>query len=371
MKKMKTKGLAVILAIICLVPMLSICSSAKIYSGNIGVSTKWTLDTETGHLQVEGTPGGTSDYFDHYTSPWREHYQYIKTAEVIGEVEVIGKYAFQGLTHLESIKLPEGIKRIRINAFDRCTALKSIEIPATVEIIAQKAFQECNSLETVVLPASLRVMYSAAFNDCENLKTMTVPEYCSQLSSSCISGCTALENAIIPRYADIAAVEMFSDSENLKNIYFEGTEEQWNEKISQLDSTAWIQRLIVHFNYDMNRTAEIIANEVDVLKFGDKLKLNTEIADNVDVASIEWKAVEWDEPRWEYKETDAVILKVSEDSKSCDAISNGSGVMDVSVIVTDTDGKQYVDRIRFEVASNFWMKFVSFFKNLFGINRYV
>lgn len=371
MKKMKIKVLSVILAIICFVPIMSVCSSAQIYSGSIGISTKWTLDTETGHLLVEGTPGDTSDYFDPYTSPWRKHYQYIKTAEVAGDIEVIGKYAFQGLTHLESIKLPEGIKKIRINAFDRCTALKSIEIPATVEIIAQKAFQECNSLETVVLPASLRVMYSGAFNDCVNLKTITVPEYCSQLGSYCISDCIAIENAIIPKHADAAAIEMFSKSANLKNIYFEGTEAQWNEKISKLDSTAWIQRLKVHFKYEMNRTVEIIANEVEVLKFGDKLKLNTEIADNVDVASVEWKAVEWDEPRWEYKGTDAVILQVSEDSKSCDAVSNGSGVMDVSVIVTDTNGKQYVDRIRFEVASNFWMKFISFFKNLFGINRYV
>ena len=89
----------------------------------------------------------------------------------------------EGMPSLKKIKLPDGIKAIRRNAFARAYNLTEINIPEGVEAIDYVAFAVCTSLETIVLPSSLKEVGTTAFADVSSLKTMYVnainPPICS------------------------------------------------------------------------------------------------------------------------------------------------------------------------------------------------
>lgn len=48
-----------------------------------------------------------------------------------------------------------------------------------------------------------------------------------QLPDEAFSGCTSLERITIPRAVKRIGLEVFKDCKNLKDIYFEGSEEEW------------------------------------------------------------------------------------------------------------------------------------------------
>ncbi len=64
-------------------------------------------------------------------------------------VKHIGECAFGGRQWLNSMKLPEGLVSIGVNAFWLCTDLKEVTIPANVQTIGDYAFEGCLGLQDV------------------------------------------------------------------------------------------------------------------------------------------------------------------------------------------------------------------------------
>lgn len=80
----------------------------------------------------------------------------------------------EGMPSLKSIKLPNGIKAIRRNAFARAYNLTEINIPEGVETIDYVAFAICQSLAEITLPSSLKEVGKTAFADMPSLKTVYI-----------------------------------------------------------------------------------------------------------------------------------------------------------------------------------------------------
>lgn len=74
---------------------------------------------------------------------------------------------------LESITIPEGVQTIGRNAFLACNNLKSLVIPESVKVIGEAAFALSYQLESISLPAGLEKINSYTFNGCENLSEVT------------------------------------------------------------------------------------------------------------------------------------------------------------------------------------------------------
>jgi hypothetical protein len=81
---------------------------------------------------------------------------------------------------LESVKLPQGLKRVGIGMFYECTSLKSIDIPADVTGIMPKAFFG-SGLESIVLPEGVTAIGDEAFDICKNLTSVTIPDSCTRI----------------------------------------------------------------------------------------------------------------------------------------------------------------------------------------------
>jgi len=68
---------------------------------------------------------------------------------------------------------------IQSSAFEGLTGLKNITIPDSIEVIGPSAFKGCSSLEKIVIPKSVVILEGSAFSDCPNLTI-----YCEILAPS-------------------------------------------------------------------------------------------------------------------------------------------------------------------------------------------
>ena len=83
----------------------------------------------------------------------------------VTEIE-LGAFADSGL---ESISLPNSVKKLEMEVFQSCTALKSVTLPNQITVIGTQTFENCKSLETVSIPASVTSINSSAFEGCDSL----------------------------------------------------------------------------------------------------------------------------------------------------------------------------------------------------------
>ena len=134
---------------------------------------------------------------------------------------------FEGCTSLASVTLPSTLTEIRIGAFSNCTALREITFPASLGIIGPGAFQSCTSLTNVTLPAKLGILDDAAFEGCTGLTEMILPDTLNRIGANAFSECSGITAITVPTGVKQAEPSAFERMESLTDIYFRGTEAQW------------------------------------------------------------------------------------------------------------------------------------------------
>ena len=128
--------------------------------------------------------------------------------------------------------VPEGTTYIVSSAFMDAKNLKKVTIASTVETIARDAFYGCTQLEEIYLKeGKLKTIEKSAFVNCYKLTEIMLPEGIEEISKSLFTGCYQLTTVGIPASVKVIKVEAF-DWTNLKNIYYAGSEEEW-EKIDK------------------------------------------------------------------------------------------------------------------------------------------
>ena len=168
--------------------------------------------------------------------------------------------AFIGCNGLTSITIPKGLTSIGGSAFSDCSGLTSIEIPASVMNIGKDAFSGCNGLTSISveadnmaydsrdncnaiiekgtntiikgcnntkIPASVTGIGDNAFSYCNGLTSIEIPEGVTSIGSYTFSD-SSLTSITIPASVESIGYSSFSDCRGLKDIYYTGTQEQWN-----------------------------------------------------------------------------------------------------------------------------------------------
>ena len=124
-------------------------------------------------------------------------------------VKTIGDSAFYGCG-IESIVIPEGIAKIGISTFAYCSRLTNVVIPNTVTVIDNYAFFFCSKVLTFNLPNSITYIGNNAFAYCYQMPTFTIPENITYIGNSAFAECDAL-----------------------RNVYFNGNVDQWNNIVKE------------------------------------------------------------------------------------------------------------------------------------------
>lgn len=89
-------------------------------------------------------------------------------------VQEMGAFIFLR-SELETIILPNSLRKIDEYAFSQCSKLKRVVIPDGVLEIGESAFSFCSSLEEIVIPESVKQLAEDAFYRCSSLESVRIP----------------------------------------------------------------------------------------------------------------------------------------------------------------------------------------------------
>lgn len=186
----------------------------------------------------------------------------------------ISGLSFFGCSSLAEINIDEGVTGIGKEAFSNCTALKSVNLPSTLTTIGDMAFY-FSGLESVIIPDGVhdikepalnedgteqkndkgetvynltRGVGRAAFHSCTSLKTAAFGAGMQTIYSGTFGYCTALEKLYIPssvkkiegaEYSGnkVAIGHAFHNDKALAEIYFGGSEEEWEQLKKNTENT--------------------------------------------------------------------------------------------------------------------------------------
>ena len=181
-----------------------------------------------------------------------------KTAYVDGE-KITGTQSIiwsQGTVSKEvtSVKIPSGVTSIADSAFVDCGSLASITIPDSVTSIGCNAFDCCSSLASITIPDSVTSIGYMAFFCCESLASITIPDSVTSIGLDTFRGCSSLASITIGNGVTSIERDVFYNCSSLANIYYIGTEEQWN---AITKDTNWNRNMgsnvkggtVIHYNY--------------------------------------------------------------------------------------------------------------------------
>ena len=90
--------------------------------------------------------------------------------------------------------------------------------------------------------APVRVLY--AFDGCTALKTLVLPNTASDIWDYAFNHCASLENLTFG-FGMSEIGDVFYDTEKLANVYFYGTQEQW-DNIIMWHLTGYLEEATVH-----------------------------------------------------------------------------------------------------------------------------
>lgn len=136
---------------------------------------------------------------------FKENVTHVDIASTMTE---IGEYCFGSSNenvYLKEVNINKSIKSIGNYAFHFCSSLTSINIPDSVTSIGQYAFENCTSLTGITIPDGVTSLAYNVFRQCTSLKSITLPNSVTSISEYALESCR-----------------------NLANLYYKGTEEQWN-----------------------------------------------------------------------------------------------------------------------------------------------
>jgi len=264
MKKKTSKLLAFGIILSMLFAMAVVPASAAT-SGTCGDNLTWTLDDE-GTLTISGT-GDMTNYSWASAPPWYSLNSSIRTVIIQSGVTSIADCAFAefngGYYRLTSVSIPDSVTSIGREVFYNCRNLTEIEvnensqtyssedgvlfnkkkttlvaypngksdsytIPDGVTSIGERAFLHCSDLTSVTISDSVKSIGDYAFYDCINLTGISIPDSVKSIGTGAFGECFNLTSVTIGNGVTSIGDWVFNGCFNLPEIYYSGTETQWN-----------------------------------------------------------------------------------------------------------------------------------------------
>ena len=149
-------------------------------------------------------------------------------------VITIGEYSFEYATNLITVKMGNSVTKIETSAFGSCSKLKSIQLSSALTSIESQAFSVCVALEKIDIPYKVTSIGSNAFSNCLALKSVTLPK-----------GITIIESYTFYR------------NQALTDIYYCGTESEWNS-ITIKSNNDSVANATIHYDCEAICTHNIV-----------------------------------------------------------------------------------------------------------------
>lgn len=156
----------------------------------------------------------------------------IEKITISNDIEEIGELAFAQCESLKSIDFGENVSALGYGCFALCKSLTQCSVPNSVNTMQESVFSECINLVSLKLPERLDDGTGSQFFDivrgCKKIENLTVPEGVYSLSD--FEGCESLKELHLGSdLKHMGSYDTFEDCKELKDIYFAGTEEEWED----------------------------------------------------------------------------------------------------------------------------------------------
>ncbi|MDE5855683.1 MAG: leucine-rich repeat domain-containing protein, partial [Anaeroplasmataceae bacterium] len=141
----------------------------------------------------------------------------------------IGNRVFYGCSSLESIEIPENVTSIGIEAFYGCSSLTDIVIPKNITDIGYDAFYKCTGLINVYYEGTLEEWCVINFGNSSLADESNPMHYASHfyLRNSNNEWEELTSDIVISKSITSISEYAFDGFNNLINVYYEGTLEEW------------------------------------------------------------------------------------------------------------------------------------------------
>lgn len=126
--------------------------------------------------------------------------------------------------------------------------------------VSKWAFQGCENLTSIIIPDSVTLIGDNAFNSCYNLEKIVMGSGTVTIGSGAFYDCFALKEIIISENITTIGVGAFENVDNMADVYYNGTSEQWNEIIVE-DRNEPLVNATIHFNYNSTPATKGYINE--------------------------------------------------------------------------------------------------------------
>ena len=150
--------------------------------------------------------------------------------------------AFQNMSQLVRVNLPEGLSSIPASAFEGCSNLvkmnsdEYLAVPSLVTYIGANAFKGCSSITIVDLPDGLTLIADGLFQGATSIDRINgrapgvfaLPDAVTSIGDDAFNGVSGLVHVVLPAALQTVATDAFRGCENLAHVYYRGSSSQWN-----------------------------------------------------------------------------------------------------------------------------------------------
>ncbi len=179
-----------------------------------------------------------------------------------GTAEIVGVEYYGDKSLLEAVVIPETIvdggKTYNVSAvgyggddvaFSNFPNLKYVLISDGITAIDDYAFMDCANLVEALLPSTLKTIGEGAFAFCDNLVGIEIPEGVVSIGSGAFF-CNSLYSVSLPSTLKVVDESAFSADAcmALTNLFFAGTQAQWNQINFTNDNEAITNNNSIRFN---------------------------------------------------------------------------------------------------------------------------
>lgn len=136
-------------------------------------------------------------------------------------VKTIGLYSFKG-TSLRDVSLGNGVTSIGCGSFMDCVNLKDMDLGSKLTSIGENSFENCTELSSLIIPRMVERIEASAFENCTKLATVSFETESSLclIGDKAFAGCNSLSAISIPDSVSNIGSEVFNNCILLETISF-------------------------------------------------------------------------------------------------------------------------------------------------------
>lgn len=142
----------------------------------------------------------------------------LKTIKLPDGLKSVGVQAFQGASNLTTVTFGTGLEEIKDKAFFTCTGVTELVIPNTCKSIGLWGLRGMSALITLVLPEELEAIPEGMCWANSKMKGLTVPDKVKYLGKSAFANCSQLDTIQLGEAVDSLGPSAFAYASGCKKF---------------------------------------------------------------------------------------------------------------------------------------------------------